>query len=91
MVIDGCCGAVVGFLTAAVISGPTISSVAFFFLLALLIGSVARIEAGVAARRSSVGRMHASARASPQAAVRPTINARDARGTLPAAADSARR
>jgi len=90
MVIDGCCGAVVGFLTAAVISGPTISSVAFFFLLAVLIGSVARIEAGVAARRSSVGRMHASARAS-QAAARPTINAQHARDTLIAAAGSTRR
>jgi hypothetical protein len=88
MVIDGSCGAVVGFLTAAVISGPTISSVAFFFLLAVLIGSVARIEAGVAARRTPRPVARASAVPSP-APIRVAINAVGERDALMASARTA--
>jgi hypothetical protein len=77
MAIDGSCGAVVGILVAAVISGPTISSVSFFFLLAVLIGGVARIEAGLTARRRPAARMPASATPAPAPApVRVTLNAR---------------
>jgi hypothetical protein len=76
LTIDGCCGAVVGFVLAAVISGPTISSVAFFFLLAVLVGGVARIEADVAARRrlGPVARPPVAAKPSP-AAIRVTVGA----------------
>nr|WP_321983145.1 hypothetical protein [uncultured Lichenicoccus sp.] len=44
MVIDGCCGGVFAFVLAALISGPTISSVTFYFLLSLLIGCAVRAE-----------------------------------------------
>jgi len=44
LVIDGASGAIAGFLIAAIISAPTISSVGFFMLLALLIASVVRVE-----------------------------------------------
>jgi hypothetical protein len=43
-VIDGCGGALAGFLVAAAISAPTLTSVTFFFLLALLIASAARVR-----------------------------------------------
>ena len=43
IVIDGCCGALAGFILATAISGPTISSVTFYFLLALLVASVVRV------------------------------------------------
>jgi hypothetical protein len=43
-VIDGCCGAVVGFLLSGFISGPTITSVTFFYLLSLLIGSLCQVS-----------------------------------------------
>ena len=51
MVIDGCCGALVGSLLAAVLSAPTVSSVGFFVLLAMLIAAVARTEVYVPAPR----------------------------------------
>ncbi len=51
LVIDGSCGAVVGFLVTAAISAPTLSSVTFFFLLALLIAGTVRV--GINARRRS--------------------------------------
>ncbi len=54
MVIDGCCGALVGYLLAAVLSAPTLSSVGFFVLLAMLIAAVARTEVYVPARREAV-------------------------------------
>jgi hypothetical protein len=44
MVIDGCCGALVGYILSALISAPTISSATFYLLLALLIGCVARVQ-----------------------------------------------
>ena len=44
MVIDGCCGGIFGFLLCTLISGPTISSVTFYFLVALLVASVVRVE-----------------------------------------------
>lgn len=43
-VIDGCCGAIVGYLLGAILSAPTVQSVTFYFLLALLIAAVARIK-----------------------------------------------
>jgi hypothetical protein len=43
-VIDACCGALTGFLLGGLIAGPTISSVTFYFLLALLVACVARVE-----------------------------------------------
>jgi hypothetical protein len=43
-VIDGCCGALVGFLLAALISGPTINTTSFYLLLALLIACTIRVE-----------------------------------------------
>jgi len=54
LVIDGCCGALVGFLVGAVISAPTLTSVTFFFLLALLIGCVARAQVEARTRRTNV-------------------------------------
>ena len=53
-VIDGCCGALVGYLLAAVLSAPTLSAVGFFVLLAMLIAAVARAEIHVPARRVAV-------------------------------------
>ena len=44
LIIDGCCGALVGFILTAVISAPTLSSVSFFFLLGLLIACTVRVE-----------------------------------------------
>jgi hypothetical protein len=51
MVIDACVGGLVGFLLAALISGPTITSTAFYLLLALLIACATRVrlEAGAGA------------------------------------------
>jgi hypothetical protein len=50
LVIDGCCGALIGFLLPASLSAPTITSVTFFFLLALLVACVARVEVQARAR-----------------------------------------
>jgi hypothetical protein len=44
MVIDGCCGGTIGFILASALSGPAITSVTFYFLIALLIACLARIE-----------------------------------------------
>ena len=55
-VIDGCCGALTGFLLAALVSGPTITSVIFFFLTALLIACVVRVESD--ARAVAAGAFH---------------------------------
>ncbi len=44
MVIDGCCGGTVGFILASALSGPSISSVTFYFLIALLIACLARVD-----------------------------------------------
>ncbi|MBV8096335.1 MAG: hypothetical protein JO110_24470 [Acetobacteraceae bacterium] len=54
MVVDGCCGAIVGILVAAALAGPTITSVMFFFLLGLLIGTLARIKVDARARAAFV-------------------------------------
>ena len=60
MVIDGCCGGLFAFILTALISGPTINSVTFYFLLSLLIGCAVRaqLDAGSlvpdAARRVAV-------------------------------------
>lgn len=43
-VIDGCCGAVTGYILGAVLSGPSIGSVTFYFLFGLLIAAVARVR-----------------------------------------------
>ena len=43
-VIDGCCGSLAGYLLGAVLSAPTIVSVTFYFMLALLIAAVVRIR-----------------------------------------------
>lgn len=53
MVIDACVGGLVGFLLSALLSGPTITSTAFFLLLALLIACATRVrlDAGAAAIR----------------------------------------
>lgn len=55
LVLDGCCGGIVGFLLGALISAPTINSMTFFFLLALLIGcsTQVRLEAQVNRRRAA--------------------------------------
>jgi hypothetical protein len=42
-VIDGCCGGLAGFLIAAIVSAPTITSLTFFFLLSLLIACTTRV------------------------------------------------
>jgi hypothetical protein len=56
-VIDGCCGALVGYLLAGILSAPTLSSVTFFFLIALLIGSIGRAKIASTLRyRASVTR-----------------------------------
>ncbi|WP_428374974.1 hypothetical protein [Lichenicoccus sp.] len=44
IVLDGCCGGLFAFILTALISGPTISSVTFYFLLSLLIGCAVRTE-----------------------------------------------
>jgi hypothetical protein len=43
-VIDASCGALVGYVLPAILAGPTIGSVTFFFLLGLLVACVARVE-----------------------------------------------
>ena len=50
-VIDGATAAIVGFLIAGSLSGPTITSVAFYILLGALIGTAARVTAVAPARR----------------------------------------
>ncbi len=42
-VMDGCCGALIGYLLSGLIAGPSITSVTFFFLLSLLVGSVCQV------------------------------------------------
>ena len=44
IVMDGCCGALFAFILTALISGPTINSVTFYFLLSLLIGCAVRVN-----------------------------------------------
>jgi len=65
LVMDACCGGLVGFLLPAVLSAPTINSVTFFFLLALLIACATRVvgqsQAGPAYRPSVAGPGHAQA------------------------------
>jgi hypothetical protein len=75
LVIDGSCGAITGFVIAAVISAPTISSVGFFMLLALLIAATVRVELDAAARtRAAMPRVPAllARRPVPQPAQRAT-------------------
>jgi energy-coupling factor transporter transmembrane protein EcfT len=43
-VIDICCGALIGTIMPALLAGPTINSVTFYFLLGLLISCVVRAE-----------------------------------------------
>ncbi len=52
-IIDACCGALAGFLVAGILSGPTISSLTFYFLLALLVACVAKIEMRAPVRTAS--------------------------------------
>jgi hypothetical protein len=49
LVMDACCGGLVGFLLGAILSAPTITSPAFFFLLALLIACAVRVRLDVRA------------------------------------------
>lgn len=49
-VIDGCCGALIGFIAAALLSGPTISSVTFFCLVAILIACIVQVDMQQAAQ-----------------------------------------
>ncbi len=44
MIINGCCGGASGLVIAAALSAPTITSVTFYFLVALLIACIARVE-----------------------------------------------
>ena len=56
LVLDGCCGGLVGFLLGALISAPTINSITFFFLLALLIACSTRVQQDAqAVRHRSTG------------------------------------
>ena len=50
MVIDACCGGLVGYLLGAMMAGPTINSLTFFFLLALLIACISQIQSKTAPR-----------------------------------------
>jgi hypothetical protein len=43
LAIDACTGAIIGFLLAAMLSGPTINAITFYFLLALLIATATRV------------------------------------------------
>jgi hypothetical protein len=43
-VIDGCCGALTGYLLGAVISAPALTSTTFYYLLAVLIAAIAKIK-----------------------------------------------
>jgi hypothetical protein len=52
LVVDVCCGALVGYLLAAFLSNPMINSATFFFLLALLIGCTTRITSQAVQRRA---------------------------------------
>ncbi len=58
-VIDACCGGLVGFLLAGVISAPTITQTVFFILLALLIACTIRVQRD---RRPAAGSGAATAR-----------------------------
>ncbi|MGI4746175.1 MAG: hypothetical protein ACRYFY_09045 [Janthinobacterium lividum] len=49
-VVDGCCGALIGFLVAALLSGPTINSVTFFCLVAILIACIVQVDMQQAAQ-----------------------------------------
>jgi hypothetical protein len=55
-VMDACGGALVGFLLGALISGPTISSTIFFFLLALLVAATTRAELDASLIRRAVAK-----------------------------------
>jgi hypothetical protein len=50
-VIDGCCGGLIGFLIAALVSGPTITSPVFFLLLSLLTATTVRVVIDSSARK----------------------------------------
>ncbi len=50
-VLDGATGAIVGYLAAGVLSGPVITSVAFYVFIGVLIGTSARIVSGPSAPR----------------------------------------
>jgi hypothetical protein len=52
-VIDGCCGGLMGFLIAALVSGPTITSPVFFLLLALLTATTVRVVIDSSAQREA--------------------------------------
>jgi hypothetical protein len=58
-VMDGCCGGLVGFLLAAVLSAPTINSVTFFFMLGLLIATAARAQLDAPDARRGAARIDA--------------------------------
>ena len=75
-VIDGCCGAIVGFILSALISGPTITAVSFYFLLALLLASTIHVAAQTRAARG------ATSCRSRELASRPQMPARAARAPI---------
>lgn len=50
-VLDGCCGGIVGFLLGALISAPTINSMTFYFLLALLIACSTQVKLAAQVKR----------------------------------------
>lgn len=53
LVMDACCGGITGFLLGAILSGPTITSITFFFLLGLLIACATRVQLDARDRRAS--------------------------------------
>ncbi len=52
LVLDGCCGALTGFLLGAFLSGPTINTITFYFLVALLIACAVRVTRDARTARS---------------------------------------
>ncbi len=52
MVLDGISAAVIGNLTAAILSAPTLNAVDFYLLLGILIGCASRVEYEAAVRRT---------------------------------------
>ena len=59
-IIDACCGALTGFILAGIISGPTIGSLTFYLLLAMLVACVARVEMTASTRTSCSSKLRAT-------------------------------
>jgi hypothetical protein len=69
LVMHGCAAALLGTIVAAFLAGPTISSPDFYLLLALLVGTAARVRYGARTTRATLPRAivaRPSARASAQ-------------------------